>query len=132
MSMIPEMSGGRTVFPMNLGVTNVAATDFASNVCKLTISPTSTAGEKQITGAIVTVTASASGDDLVLPPVGQSKGLMLIIVNLHDGNHLDIKYVNSSGSVAELFLGNSDLEDEEISICVCDGVYWYNANSLST
>jgi hypothetical protein len=130
--MIPEMSGGRTVFPMNLGVTSVAATDFSSNICTLKISPTSTAGEKQVTGAIVTVTPGADGDNLVLPPVGQSKGLMLIIVNLHDSHHMDIQYVNSSGSRAELFLGNSDLEDEEIAIAVCDGVYWYNANALST
>ena len=76
MSMIPEMSGGRTVFPMNLGVTSVAATDFSSNICTLKISPTSTAGEKQVTGAIVPVTPGAGG--------------------------------------------------------VCDGVYWYNANALST
>jgi len=132
MSTIPEMSGGRHVFPMPQGVTSVAAADFSSNVCTLKMNPTSTAGEVQLTGAVVTVTPGATGDDLVLPPVGQSKGLVLYIVNMHDAHHIDLLYTNASGSDVALSLGASALEDEELSICVCDGVYWYSGNALST
>ena len=132
MSTIPEMSGGRHVFPMPQGVTSVAAADFSSNVCTLKMNPTSTAGEVQLTGAVVTVTPGATGDDLVLPPVGQSKGLVLYIVNLHADHHIDLMYTNSSGTDVVLSRGASALEDEELATCVCDGTYWYAGNALST
>ena len=120
------MSGGRHVFPMPQGVTSVAATDFSSNVCTLKMNPTSTAGEKQITGAVLTVTASANNDDLVLPPVGQCEGLVLHIVNVADAHGIDIKYVNSSGSVVDLQLGVAvNVDNDEIATCICDGTYWY-------
>tara|TARA_R100000231_G_scaffold139559_2_gene121277 strand:+ start:9512 stop:9874 length:363 start_codon:yes stop_codon:yes gene_type:complete len=111
---------------MPQGVTSVAATDFSSNVCTLKMNPTSTAGEKQITGAVLTVTASANNDDLVLPPVGQCEGLVLHIVNVADAHGIDIKYVNSSGSVVDLQLGVAvNVDNDEIATCICDGTYWY-------
>jgi len=130
--LIPEMSGGRFVFPIPQGVTSVAATDFDSAVCTLKMNPTSTAGEKQLTGAVVTVTPNAGDDDLVLPPVAQCEGLVLTIVNVHASNNIELKYVNSSGSVAELDLANSDIAADEMAVCACDGSKWYALVSTAT
>lgn len=132
MSTIPEMSGGRHVFPMPQGATSVAATDFSSNKCTLKMNPTSTAGEVQLTGAIVTVTPGADADVLVLPPVGQSKGLALYVVNMDDNHSIVLQYTNASGSDVALSLGAAAIQDEELAVCVCDGVYWYSGSALST
>ncbi len=133
MSLVLASSGGRfPTPPMSVGVTVVAAADFDSNVCTLKMNPTSTAGQKQVTGQIVTVTPGAGDDDLVLPPVGQCKGMILYVVNSHSSNNLELKYVNSSGSVAELQLANSDIAADEIATCLCDGTYWYAMVTTAT
>ena len=118
--LIPAMSGGRYVFPMPQGVMTIAAADFSSNVCTLKMNPTDETGEKQLTAHMVTVVASASNDDLVLPPVKQCDGLVLYIINASSSNNIDLKYVDSSGSVEEL-----DLAASEIGICMCDGARWF-------
>jgi len=126
MSQIPEMSGGRHVFPMPLGVTAVVSADFSGTELKLKMNPTSTAGEKQLTGHVVTVLTNANNDDLVLPPVGQCAGMVLHVVNIGSAHGVDIKYVDSGGSVAELQLGvNVNVDNDEIATCICDGTYWY-------
>ena len=130
--LIPAMSGGRFVFPMPQGVTSIAATDFSSNVCTLKMNPTSTAGEAQLTGAVVTITPSADSDKIVLPPVAQCTGLVLYLINIHASHELDLEYVNSSGSVAALDLAASVIDNDEIALCACDGSKWYAMVTTAT
>jgi len=129
MSLVLASSGGRSPTPpMTVGVTVVATTDFSSNVCTLKMNPTSTAGEKQVTGQIITVTPGAADDDLVLPPVGQCTGMVLYVVNSHASNNLELKYA----ATAELVLAASDIANDEMATCVCDGTYWYAMVTTAT
>ena len=129
MSAIPALAGGRFLSPPPaVGVTVVATGDFDSNVCTLKMNPTSTDGEKQITGQIITVTPGAADDDLVLPPVAQCKGMVLYVVNSHASYNIELKY----GATAELVLANSDIANDEIALCMCDGTYWYAMVTTAT
>ena len=134
MSSIPALAAGRFLSPpSSVGVTTVAATKFANGtatVCLLKMNQTSTADEQQVTGAMITVTANANNDILVLPPVEQSSGVILYVVNSHASNNIVLNYV-AAGSVhnnankAALALGAAVIPNDEIGVCLCDGTNWY-------
>ena len=135
MSSIPELAGGRFFSPpMAVGTTTISASDFTSSSsddaltsgtnCILKMNPTSIAGQKQVQGAILLVSANAGNDDLIMPPVGQCNGMILYIVN-KTANEIDVKFINSSGVIAELVEGTSQVGSNEIATCLCDGSNWY-------
>jgi|3_EtaG_2_1085321.scaffolds.fasta_scaffold92672_2 hypothetical protein len=137
MSQLSANVAGNKLFPPPAhGVTSVAATVFAAGTggvrCALKMNPTSTAGESQVLGSIITVTPNANGDDLILPPVAQCDGMVLYIVNLHASDTIDLQYVDAAGSDAAMFLGAVVLDNDEIATCVCDGTYWYAAVGTAT
>ena len=131
-SLSANFAGNKIFPPLQNGVTVVAATDFSSNVCTLKMNPTSTAGQKQVLGSVITVTPGAGDDDLVLPPVAQCAGMILYVINSHASNNLELKYVNASGSVAELSLAASDIAADEAAVCICDGTLWYAIVTTAT
>ena len=135
MSSIPALSGGRFLSPpMSIGTTTIAATDFTGSSsddaltsgtnCILKMNPTSISGQVQVKGAILLVSANAANNDLVLPPVGQCSGMVLYIVN-KTANEIDVKFVNSGGSIAELVEGTNQVGSNEIATALCDGTDWY-------
>jgi hypothetical protein len=135
MSSIPALAGGRFLSPpMSIGTTTVAVTDFsgsssddaltATTNCILKMNPTSIDGQVQVTGAILLVSANAANNDLIMPPVSQCSGMVLYIVN-KAANEIDVKFVNSSGSIAELVEGTNQVGSNEVATMLCDGTDWY-------
>jgi len=138
MSSLAAFSGGRFLSPPpSIGVTVVAATKFSggtSTVCLLKMNPTSEADEQQVTGSMLTVTANANDDILVLPPVSQSTGVLLYIINSHDSHDIVLNYV-AAGSVhnnankAALPLGAAKVPSDHCAVVMCDGTKWYSLTS---
>ena len=137
MSSIPELSGGRFLSPpMSIGTTTVAATDFTASSsddaltsgtnCILKMNPTSIDGQVQVLGAILLVSANAGGDDLVLPPVSQCSGMVLYVVN-KTANAIDLRFINSGGSIADLVEGATTVDSNEVATVLCDGTNWYGS-----
>ena len=135
MSSIPELSGGRFLSPpMSIGTTTISATDFTGSSsddaltsgtnCILKMNPTSIDGQVQILGAILLVSCNAGTDDLVLPPVAQCSGMVLYLVN-KTSNAFDVKFINSSGAIADLDESSAQVASNEIATCLCDGTNWY-------
>jgi len=135
MSSIPALAGGRFLSPpMSIGTTTVAITDFsgsssddaltATTNCILKMNPTSIDGQVQVTGAILLVSANAANNDLIMPPVSQCSGMVLYIVN-KAANEIDVKFVNSGGSIAELVEGTNQVGSNEVATMLCDGTDWY-------
>ena len=137
MSQIPELAGGRFFTPpMAVGTTTISATDFSSSSsddaltsgtnCILKMNPTSIAGQKQVQGAILLVSANAGSDELVMPPVGQCNGMVLYVIN-KTANAIVLKFINSSGSIETLAEGETTVDSNEIATCLCDGSDWYGS-----
>jgi hypothetical protein len=58
--------------------------------------------------------------------------MILYVINSHGSNNLELKYVDSGGSVAELSLANSDIAADEAAVCICDGTLWYAIVTTAT
>ena len=137
MSSHPAFSGGRFLSPpMSIGTTTISASDFTGSSsddaltsgtnCILKMNPTSIDGQVQVLGAILLVSANAGGDDLVLPPVGQSSGVVLYVVN-KTGNAIDLKFIKADGTIDDLVEGATQVASNEVATVLCDGTNWYGS-----
>jgi len=132
MSSIPQLMGGRKLSHsldfdgasaasalLRLGV---QALDMAGATTTLVTKQTSTSGEVQLKGQILTVDANAtgggsSGQTLKLPPEADSKGLFLIIYNIAE----QVVIQDDAGAITLATLAASGGSTGEWALCWCDG-----------
>ena len=119
MAQLAALIAGNTISPpMNRGVQSATL----AGTTTLVYNATSTANEIQVRGEILALDPDGARA-LYLPAVGQSKGVVLRIINTAGGAE-DI-------TITELAAGalgtaaSVTLSRQEMAYCVCDGTDWY-------
>ena len=119
MSLALASSAGRYLTPpMNRGVQSATL----AGTTTLVYNATSTALELQVQGEILALDPAANRA-LYLPAVGQSKGVVLRIINT--ANAAETITITELAGVALGTAGSVALARQEMAYCVCDGTDWY-------
>ena len=119
MSLALASSGGRSPSPpMNRGAQSATL----AGTTTLVYNATSTAGELQVLGEILALDPAANRA-LYLPAVGQSKGVVLRIINT--ANAAEVITITELAAGALGTAASVALARQEMAYCVCDGTDWY-------
>ena len=119
MSQLAALIAGNIISPpMNRGAQSATL----AGTTTLVYNATSTANEIQVQGEILALDP-AGARALYLPAIGQSKGVVLRIINT--ANAAEVITITELAVGALGTAASVELARQEMAYCVCDGTDWY-------